>query len=76
MDKIANGEVGDMEEVHPHEDPTYKQNLSALRYYSTPHAYMCALWSWSMYTAKYSEASSMHSPGKDAALQASLSAVP
>ena len=31
LEKIANGEAGDVDEVHPQEDPTYKQHLSALR---------------------------------------------
>lgn len=32
VEKIAHGEVGDTEEVHPQEDPTYRQHLAALRY--------------------------------------------
>ncbi len=31
LDKIANGEVGEVEEVHPQEDPTYRQHLTSLR---------------------------------------------
>ena len=52
MDKIANGEAGDVEEVHPQEDPTYKQNFSALRWRSLPHACLHALLSGCMFTVK------------------------
>ena len=36
LERIANGEVGEVEEVHPQEDPTYRQHLNSLRYYSHP----------------------------------------
>ena len=41
LGKIANGEAGEVEEVHPQEDPTYRQHLFALRYKPT---------SWPTYT--------------------------
>ena len=31
LDKIANGEAGDVDEVQPQEDPTYRQHLASLR---------------------------------------------
>ncbi|KAL0036203.1 hypothetical protein WJX79_007899 [Trebouxia sp. C0005] len=31
LERIANGEVGEVEEVHPQEDPTYRQHLNSLR---------------------------------------------
>ncbi|DBA95921.1 TPA: hypothetical protein ACH3X1_001448 [Trebouxia sp. C0004] len=31
LERIANGEVGEVEEVHPLEDPTYRQHLNSLR---------------------------------------------
>lgn len=34
LERIANGEVGEVEEVHPQEDPTYRQHLNSLRYHS------------------------------------------
>ena len=33
LERIANGEVGEVEEVHPQEDPTYQQHLNSLRYH-------------------------------------------
>ena len=36
LERIANGEVGEVEEVHPQEDPTYRQHLNSLRYHSHP----------------------------------------
>ncbi len=35
LERIANGEVGEVEEVHPQEDPSYRQHLNSLRYH--PH---------------------------------------
>ena len=34
LERIANGEVGEVEEVHPQEDPTYRQHLNSLRYHT------------------------------------------
>jgi len=36
LERIANGEVGEVEEVHPQEDPTYRQHLNSLRYHCHP----------------------------------------
>lgn len=31
LEKIANGEAGEVDEVQPQEDPTYRDHLTALR---------------------------------------------
>lgn len=35
LEKIANGELGDVEEVLPLEDPTYQAHMQSLRWMST-----------------------------------------
>ena len=49
VDKIANGETGDVDEVHPQEEPNYRSHLAALRYepssWRVHEQWPCCFWS-------------------------------